>query len=230
MTPPSGIQSDGQPVSPARWRFLQRLVALSTKPTTHEYYVHWAEAWTKVRGNRSADATSAFFDALGRSTHVEDWQFRGERRRPAGCVWHPAEHSSARVQSVCASRPIRFSRSRGPPACDWRGLADQARSLEPDHRTLGRETIHVRAVLPSGCGVPPQAVPGASRPVLVPLISPRASHPQTTCPKPPDIRTRPKNIPAKSRLCTHTPVVIPPGYHPRRGYEYTLLDENRITQ
>ena len=26
-------------------------------------------------------------------------------------------------------------------AYDWRGLADQARSLEPDHRTLGRETI-----------------------------------------------------------------------------------------
>ena len=31
---------------------------------------------------------------------------------------------------------------------DWQGLANQARSLEPDHRTLGRETIQVRAVLP----------------------------------------------------------------------------------
>jgi hypothetical protein len=30
---------------------------------------------------------------------------------------------------------------------DWQGLADQAHALEPDHRTLGRETIQVRAVL-----------------------------------------------------------------------------------
>ena len=32
---------------------------------------------------------------------------------------------------------------------DWRGLSDQARSLEPDPRTLGRETIQVRAELPA---------------------------------------------------------------------------------
>jgi hypothetical protein len=36
-------------------------------------------------------------------------------------------------------------------------------ALEADHRTLGCETIQVRAVLPSGCGVPPQTVSGASR-------------------------------------------------------------------
>jgi hypothetical protein len=38
-------------------------------------------------------------------------------------------------------------------AYDWQGLADQAKSLEPGHRTLGRETIQVRAVLPAP---PPQ--------------------------------------------------------------------------
>ena len=48
----------------------------------------------------------------------------------------------------------------------WQGLADQAWSLVPDHRTLGPETIRVRPILPSGCGVPPQAVPGASRAAL----------------------------------------------------------------
>jgi hypothetical protein len=26
---------------------------------------------------------------------------------------------------------------------DWRGLADQAKPLEPDHRTIGRETIRI---------------------------------------------------------------------------------------
>jgi len=31
---------------------------------------------------------------------------------------------------------------------DWQGLADHAHSLETAHRTLDRETITVRAVLP----------------------------------------------------------------------------------
>ena len=97
MTPPSDIPSDGQPASPARQHFLQRLVELAIKPTAREYDVQWAEAWTKARGNRSADATTAFFDALGRSSHLLDWQFRGERRRPAGCVRHPLPTSPHRT-------------------------------------------------------------------------------------------------------------------------------------
>ena len=36
----------------------------------------------------------------------------------------------------------------GATTFDWQGLADQAWALEPDHRTLGRETIQVRAALP----------------------------------------------------------------------------------
>ena len=58
MTPPSDIPSDGHPASPTRQRFHQRLDALSIKPTTHEYYLRWAEDWVKARGNRSADATT----------------------------------------------------------------------------------------------------------------------------------------------------------------------------
>ena len=77
MSAPLDTPSDGRPESPARQRFLQRLAVLSIKPTTHEYYVRWAEAWNKALGHRSADATSAFFDALGRSTHLADWQFLG---------------------------------------------------------------------------------------------------------------------------------------------------------
>ena len=33
-------------------------------------------------------------------------------------------------------------------AFDWQGLAAQAYQLEPSHRTLGREAVQVRAVLP----------------------------------------------------------------------------------
>ena len=129
MTPPSDIQSDGQPVSPVRQHFLQRLVALAIKPTAHEYYVQWAEDWTKARGNRSADATNAFFDALGRSTHIEDWQFR----QAVDAVY------------ILAHDILALSWAE---AYDWQGLADQAWSLEPGHRTLGRETIEVRPKLP----------------------------------------------------------------------------------
>ncbi|MCX6867581.1 MAG: hypothetical protein NTV46_15440, partial [Verrucomicrobia bacterium] len=46
-------------------------------PTAHQYYVRWAEAWNKALGHRSAERTQAFFDALGRTAHLADWQFLG---------------------------------------------------------------------------------------------------------------------------------------------------------
>jgi len=134
MNSPSDFPSDGQPPSPPRLLFLQRLKALPIKPAALEYYVRWAEAWTKVCGNRSADSTTAFFDALGRSTHLADWQFR----QAVDAVYILAHDILALPWA---------------DAYDWQGLADQAKSLEPDHRTLGRETIQVRAELP----VPPAA-------------------------------------------------------------------------
>ena len=42
---------------------------------------------------------------------------------------------------------------------DWLGLADQARMLEPDHRTLGRENIAVLTVLPPPPAGDPAALP-----------------------------------------------------------------------
>jgi integron integrase len=101
---------------------------LSIKPTTHEYYVRWAEAWNKALGHRSAERTQAFFDAFGRTAHLADWQFR---------------------QAVDAVYILAHDVLALPWAAtyDWQGLADQAHALEPDHRTLGRETIQVRAVL-----------------------------------------------------------------------------------
>jgi len=124
------------PVVPPRQRFLQRLSALSVKPAAHEHFVRWAEAWTKARGNRSPDSTTAFFDALVRSTHLADWQFR---------------------QAVDAARILASDVLAIPWASsfDWQGLSDQARSLGPDHRTLARETIRIRASLPPS-PTPPQ--------------------------------------------------------------------------
>jgi len=119
----------GKNVSPARRKFLQRIAALPVKPTTHVYYVHWAESWIKARGHQSAERTQAWFDALTRSTRLADWQFR---------------------QAVAAARILACDVMKidWASSFDWRGLSDQARSLEPEHRTLARETIRVRAELP----------------------------------------------------------------------------------
>jgi hypothetical protein len=139
------LESSNPQPSPARQRFLQRLAARSIKPAARDYYVRWAEAWTKALGHRSAERTQAFFDALGRTAHLADWQFR---------------------QAVDAIYILAHEILTLPwaAAYDWQGLADQAWALEPDHRTLGRENIPVRAVLPqSGSGILPQSVSGASR-------------------------------------------------------------------
>jgi integron integrase len=117
-------------LSPARRKFLQRISTLPIKPAARDYYVRWAESWTKARGHQSAERTQAYFDALGRSASIADWQFR---------------------QAVDAARILACDVLAIPwaSAFDWQSLSDQARSLEPGHRTLAREAILVRAVIPA---------------------------------------------------------------------------------
>ena len=143
MSKPTTPPPDGSAATPARLNFLQRLETHAIRPTARDYYVRWAEAWINARGNRSADTTTAYFDALGRSTHLADWQFR------------QAVHAVRILACEVLSLPW-------APAFDWQGLADQAKSLEPSHRTLGREVIQVRAVLPP----PPPSDPNAPLPEI----------------------------------------------------------------
>lgn len=75
IAPPTSATTQ-ETTSPLRQHFLQRLDTKSIRPAAHDYYVRWAEAWTKARGHRTAERTQAYFDALGRSTHLQDWQFR----------------------------------------------------------------------------------------------------------------------------------------------------------
>lgn len=116
-------------LSPARRKFIQRIASLPIKPAARDYYVRWAESWTKAIGHQSAERTQAYFDALGRSSSIADWQFR-----------QAADAARILACDVLAI-PWAFS-------FDWQSLADQAHSLEPNHRTLARETIQVRAELP----------------------------------------------------------------------------------
>ena len=142
MPPPSDPETASQNVSGARRKFIERIAELSIKPTVRDYYVRWAESWTKARGHQSPERTQGYFDALGRSSHVTDWQFR---------------------QAVDAARVLACDVLAVPWAScfDWRGLSDQARSLEPDHRTLARETIRVRASLPPSPTPSPEQVADA---------------------------------------------------------------------
>ncbi len=130
MPPPSEPPSSDPALSPARRKFLQRISALPIKPAARDYYVRWAKSWTKALGHQSAERTQAYFDALGRSASIADWQFR---------------------QAVDAARILACDVLAVPwaSAFDWRGLSEQARALESDHRTLAREAIPVRAVIPA---------------------------------------------------------------------------------
>jgi integron integrase len=123
------------PATPSRQRFLDRLAERSIRPAARDHYVRWAETWVGTRAHRSPEATTAFFDDLGRSSHLPDWQFR---------------------QAMDAVRLLAHEILEIPWAAtyDWRGLADQARALGSTHRTLGRESIPISATLP-----PPSSAP-----------------------------------------------------------------------
>jgi len=66
----------GQPTSELRTAFIQRLGRLPIKPKAISHYVRWAECWTKARGQKSPQRTREWFEALGRSTSIADWQLR----------------------------------------------------------------------------------------------------------------------------------------------------------
>ena len=142
MPPPSDPEPSSQKVSDARRKFIQRIAALPIKPAARDYYVRWAESWTKARGHQSPERTHEYFHALGRSAHLADWQFR---------------------QAVDAARVLACDVFIIPWASsfDWQGLSDQAHSLEPDHRTLARESIRVRANLPPSPTPTPEQVTDA---------------------------------------------------------------------
>ncbi len=140
MSQPPTSAADESPVTPARQKFLEHLLECKIPPLAHEHYVRWAELWTKAHGQRSAEATAAFFDALGRSAHLADWQFR----------------QAVDAVRILASEVLALAWTDG---FDWQALSDQARSLEPTHRTHGREAIPVRALLPLPPTAPAQPLP-----------------------------------------------------------------------
>ena len=119
----------------------QGLLAERNVPERSQPFFHrWAMTWLARTGQAPAEAdTRRFFEDLGRRPGLRDWQF---------------------VQAVRAVAWMARDILNLPwaEAFDWRGLADQAKQLENDHRTIGRETIRVA---PRAIPLPPHdpAVP-----------------------------------------------------------------------
>ena len=65
MPPPPAPPSSDPALSPARRKFLQRISSLPIKPAARDYYVRWAESWTKALGHQSPERTQAYFTFTG---------------------------------------------------------------------------------------------------------------------------------------------------------------------
>ena len=193
---------NGQPISRLRTAFIQHLGHLPIKPKAISHYVRWAEAWTKARGQQSPQRTREWFEALARSTSIADWQLR-------------QAVDAARILAVDI---MHISWSAG---FNWQSLSEEARSLEPNHRTLARETIHVRASLPTAAGTscyspsggtscPPASHSPAHAPPATRAQPPRLEHPVPARPGGHPVPLPSKN-PAPSHPVIHALLPTAPG-------------------
>jgi len=102
----------------------QLLVSRNIPAKSKAYYLRWATAWITAAGPDNPSGAQEFFQRIGRRANIQAWQFRQAVRAVA---WFARD----------------ILRVPWAESFDWQGLADQAKPLEPDHRTIGRETIHV---------------------------------------------------------------------------------------
>lgn len=94
------------------------------QPAARSHYARWVSQWQQGGGDVSAEATNHYFEDLGRRPGLQDWQFRQAVRA---------------VELWCRE----VDRLAWTEAFDWSGLAAQADSLEPTHRTRRRESLPV---------------------------------------------------------------------------------------
>jgi len=103
------------------------------------HYIRWAKTWISTVNPDTAAPTLDFFQDLGRRPKLPVWQFQ----------------QAVRAVSWLARDLLRIPWAK---SFDWQGLDDQAKPLEPDHRTLGRETIRVPSTPPTP-PISPSSVP-----------------------------------------------------------------------
>ena len=117
------VQEDTTDSLPA---YEQLLDERNISPQAKPYYLRWAKTWNTTVDSDGQSATETFFQELGRSTTIQAWQFQ----------------QAVRAVAWLARDILHIPWAK---SFDWRGLADQAEPLEPDHRTIGREVIRVSA-------------------------------------------------------------------------------------
>ena len=115
------LQEAASDILPA---FAQLLDRRNIPPKAKPYYLRWAKTWIASVAPDTPSATCEFFQEEGRRPNLQAWQFQQAVRAVA---WLTRD----------------LLRIPWAESFDWRGLADQAKPLEPDHRTLGRESIPV---------------------------------------------------------------------------------------
>ena len=110
--------------------YAQLLEERNIPPKSRPHYLQCAKTWSATVGSDDQSATEGFFQDLGRRANLPAWQFQ----------------QAVRAVAWLARDILHIPWAQ---SFDWRGLADQAEPLEPDHRTLGRETIRVSAKMPT---------------------------------------------------------------------------------
>jgi len=100
--------------------YFARLKAEGVKPHARPYFARWVEEWTRKVDPNALGSTLAWFEELGRTPSLADWQQR---------------------QAIHAVRILARDVLHLPWATnfDWQGHADQAKSPDANHRTLLRE-------------------------------------------------------------------------------------------
>ena len=106
--------------------YAQLLEERNIPPKARPYYLQCAKTWSTTVRSDDQSATEGFFQELGRRPNLPAWRFQ----------------QAVRAVAWLARDILLIPWAK---CFDWRGLADQADPLEPDHRTLGRETIRVPA-------------------------------------------------------------------------------------
>lgn len=127
MVPSSGSAPSSEKISPKRRAFLRCLEREHVVEKARPHYLRWAGQWIRARGHESEARSRAYFEALGRSDRLLDWQFR----------------QAVDAARILAREVLFVDWAMG---FHWSGLMDQAQALGGDHRTHMREAIPITSL------------------------------------------------------------------------------------
>ncbi len=110
-------QISSQDPSPDTLSSYETLLDQPNVPTKAKpYFLRWAKMWFTTANPEMPSGTLEFFHSLGRRPNLPAWQFQ----------------QAVRAVAWLARDLLQISWAA---SFDWRGLADQAKPLEDNHRT-----------------------------------------------------------------------------------------------